>query len=248
MKRTFLPIFLAIILLVPLMVQSNEKSKKEALEGKIAELTQRVADLEAKLRFVSVTTESMSGLVGPHMIFEGVNIHVRSGSGSTSDNIARGEPLTGLGNLVIGYNEIIPSTPMPRTGSHNLIIGPWHSYSSYSSLISGSNNKTSAPFTSITGGAYNVASGTHSSIGGGSGNEASGNRSSISGGGNNMARGLYSSISGGSQNEATSLNSSVSGGWGNVASGIYSCVNGGSNNFARGDFSSCTGGRDVVAY
>ncbi|NIS75598.1 MAG: hypothetical protein GTO08_10025, partial [Deltaproteobacteria bacterium] len=47
MKRTFLPMFLAVILLVPFMVQSIEKSEKEALEGKIAELTQRVADLEA---------------------------------------------------------------------------------------------------------------------------------------------------------------------------------------------------------
>ncbi|NIO16639.1 MAG: hypothetical protein GTN70_06515 [Deltaproteobacteria bacterium] len=248
MKRTFLPMLLAVILLVPFMVQSMEKSEKEALEGKIAELTQRVADLEAKLRFVSVSTESISGLAGPHMIFDGVNIHVRSGSGSTSDNIARGEPLSGLGNLVVGYNEIIPAAPMPRTGSHNLVVGPWHSFSSYGGLIAGSNNKTSAPFASVTGGTYNVASGTQASVGGGSGNEASGNRSSISGGGNNMARGLYASISGGSQNEATSLNSSVSGGWGNVASGMFSCVSGGSNNFARGDFSTCSGGRDEGAY
>ena len=48
--------------------------------------------------FVNVVPGVMNGLAGPHVIFSDANFHIRSGSGTTEDN-------TGLGNLVIGYDE-----------------------------------------------------------------------------------------------------------------------------------------------
>src|SRR5205823_4276431 len=81
------------------------------------------------------------GVIGPNITFKGANIHIVSGSGRTDDN---GNP-TGLGNLIIGYDEdpknsltgdssdgipinAAPGVPSPlspgdRGGSHNLVIG-----------------------------------------------------------------------------------------------------------------------------
>ena len=44
------------------------------------------------------------GLTTPKVFFEGVNVVIRSGAGSTDD----GGTLSGLGNLIIGYNEYDP--------------------------------------------------------------------------------------------------------------------------------------------
>ena len=51
--------------------------------------------------FVTVDPNPENGVIGPHITFKGANIHIVSGSGSTNDN---GSP-TGLGNLIIGYDE-----------------------------------------------------------------------------------------------------------------------------------------------
>src|SRR5262245_15654238 len=70
----------------------------------IKELEDRVATLEAGLAqaqaaiaalqangalalgpFVQVVDDPLAGLAGPHVVLEGVNLHVRSGSGATDD-------------------------------------------------------------------------------------------------------------------------------------------------------------------
>ena len=61
--------------------------------------------LEDLAQFVRVEEGPLDGLIGPHVIFEGANVHIRSGAGATDDGSAGGGALTGLGNLVIGYNE-----------------------------------------------------------------------------------------------------------------------------------------------
>jgi hypothetical protein len=66
---------------------------------------------------------------GNDVIFEGCNVHIRSGAGYT------GAPVNGLGNLVVGYNEAFPDDD--RTGSHNLVVGAFHSYSSSGGLVAG---------------------------------------------------------------------------------------------------------------
>ena len=53
--------------------------------------------------FVTVDPNPENEVVGPNIIFKGANIHVVSGSGTTVDNNG-----TGLGNLIIGYDELPP--------------------------------------------------------------------------------------------------------------------------------------------
>ncbi|HXF92771.1 MAG TPA: hypothetical protein VNK46_08435 [Nitrospiraceae bacterium] len=121
--------------------------------------------LTALSKYLAVDPNPINGLNGPHVILTGVNLHVRSGSGSTGDN---GTP-TGLGNLIVGYNEG-PHPTGGRTGSHNLIGGTLNAFTSSGGLVFGSRNWISRPYAAILGGEGNQAEGLASSILGGRGN------------------------------------------------------------------------------
>jgi hypothetical protein len=212
--------------------------------------------------YVSVVPGTINGLNGPHVIFTGANVHVRSGAGSTDENFAQTQVLSGLGNLVVGYNEDFTNPQIRiRTGSHNFIVGPQHSYRSYGGLVAGYQNLISGPYasvsagtdntasaesSSISGGTFNIASGYLASVSGGERNSASGHRSWVTGGFGNTASGVYSSASSGEGNTASGRNSSVSGGYVNTASGNYSSVSGGGGNSASGTGSSVTGGYGII--
>ncbi len=210
------------------------------LELAYADLMERTHELEAVLAYVRVNTGPINGLAGPHVIFEGVNVHVRSGSGATDGT------LNGLGNLLVGYNERLGGED--RSGSHNFVVGREHTYSSFGGFVAGRRNAVTAQDSSVSGGKDNTASGDESSVSGGIGNEASGDRSSVSGGVSNDASGKYSTVSGGSGSETTGGVSSVSGGDRNTASGRYSSVSGGRNNAAGGSYSSVSGGNGRRAF
>ena len=141
-------------------------------------LEQRVTDLENKLACMSKN--------GDDVVFEDCNVHIRSGSGATDGAV------NGKGNLVIGYNE-----GANGTGSHNIVVGLGHTYSSYGSFVTGLYNTVSGPYTSVSGGSSNKAIGLADSVSGGSNNIASGESSSVSGGENNKAEAHESSIGGG---------------------------------------------------
>lgn len=238
------------------LAQGGWKPEVAALQARVAALEVTVAALQAKLACVSVDDNPINGLAGPQFIFEGCNVHVRSGSGFTSDDHpATGdvEPLTGLGNLVVGYNEprIIPRKGddlTERTGSHNLIVGREHKYPSFGGFVAGRRNIISGDEASVSGGNRNTASGEVSSVSGGVGNTASGSASSVSGGQENTASGAFSSVSGGGLSNTASGNySSVSGGTANTASGSQSSVSGGFQNTASGSASSVSGGSNRAA-
>lgn len=147
--------------------------------------------------FISVKKNTINGMKGPHVLFTGANIHIRSSAKSTAD----GKPLTGLGNLVVGFNEE-PTSPnynprKDRGGSHNLIIGEKHRYSSFGGLVAGKGNTISNPGATVTGGSNNKATGHNASVLGGTGNTASGSAATVSGGQNNVVGGQSSSASGG---------------------------------------------------
>jgi hypothetical protein len=214
-------LIVALIIIIPISIYSSARSNSSGLANRVAELEAQVEELSAILQYVHVETEEINRLAGPHWIVEGANVHVRSGSGETGDgcniDAPNCESLTGLGNLIVGYNEKARrgGGPFPheiRTGSHNLVVGDLHSYRSYAGFVAGVNNKVTHGYASICGGGSNKAAGYASSISGGKGNVASG---------------LDSSVSGGNANEASGNNSSVSGGYQNVASGETSSVSGG---------------------
>jgi len=170
----------------------------------------------------------------------GVNLQIVNGMGSTETENA-------AGNLIVGYQELRGgSTPDPddlRTGSHSIVVGHQHSYSSYGGLLAGARNSVTARFSSVSGGFVNTASGEYSAVSGGAGNTASGERSAVSGGGGNKASSLAASVSGGLDNEASGNFSSAGGGTGNKATGDSSSVTGGSENTASAERSSVSGGR-----
>ncbi len=186
--------------------------------------------------FVSVDPNPINGLTGPHVIFEGANVHVRSGAGSTEE----AGTLSGLGNLVVGYNES-PALP-DRSGAHNLVVGSEHNFSRVGGMVGGFGNTISGNFATVTGGTLNEASRRASSVSGGASNRASATDSSVAGGLENTAAGFGSAVGGGEANTATAFASSVTGGVGNEATGDHAWVGGGFINEAGGNFSSVSGG------
>ena len=189
------------------------------LQGELATLTSQVSSLQTTLtavqnnhalalgRYVRVDSNAENGLKGPHIIFSGANVHIESGSGSTVDS-------SGLGNLVIGYNEDAGSTSIidgNRSGSHNLVVGPQHEFTGSGSVVFGYANFTSANYASVSGGECNGAgptayplvctrtpgAGDAATVSGGESNTASGEVASVSGGQANVASGEASSILGG---------------------------------------------------
>ncbi|TNE43109.1 MAG: hypothetical protein EP343_34450 [Deltaproteobacteria bacterium] len=173
--------------------------------------------------------------------FDNVNVHIENGLQKTAS-------VNGRGNLIVGYHET-GGQSRTRTGSHNIILGPEHSYSSYGSFVAGKNNQSTGAHASVLGGQDNLAEGEMSTVVGGNLNKTYGPESSILGGQNNQTgapkdkfSGQYGAVSGGERNIAVGLFSSVSGGIQNVAEGIDSSVSGGEQNTAWSVASSVTGG------
>ncbi len=163
------------------------------------------------------------------------NVFVQNGAGSTAST-------NGKGNLIIGYNEDT-APPNTRSGSHNLVVGPEHTYSNYGGVVAGLANSITGAYASVSGGTVGIASGASSSVAGGWLNTASAASSSVNGGVLNIASGSGGSVSGGSLNEASGPYAAVTGGAYNVASGDWSSVSGGHINYATADYASVSGGK-----
>src|SRR5689334_11248406 len=238
---------------------STQQREIKSLQSSNASLQKQVGDLQtsntalqkqlanaknvlALAPFVSVDPNPQIGVAGPNITLKGVNIHIVSGSGATNDKIDQGATPTGLGNLIIGYDEAPPAsvgmmTPGDRGGSHNLVIGTGHRFTQAASggLVAGEINTISNEGASVSGGSYNTASGHWASVSGGGDNTASGEWASVSGGAGNLVSALEASVSGGISNAAMGAGASVSGGQQNTASGITASVSGGIANTAKGE-------------
>src|SRR5256885_5164786 len=135
--------------------------KCNKLQDTINKLEGAVGTLLTLLTCVSRQEGEINGVSGPHLVITGCNVHVRSGSGMTGDT-------TNLGNLIIGYNEPRNNTDTTnRTGSHTLIVGPYHQFTASGGLVAGYQNTVSADFASASGGGRNTASSFGASVSGG---------------------------------------------------------------------------------
>jgi hypothetical protein len=181
--------------------------------------------LAALATYVGVDHGTINDLSGPHVVFTGVNVHIRSGDGSGNSYTENGR-----GNLILGYNEPSDSTfPTERAGSHNLVVGPNHRYNFGVGLVVGGSSRLGNDGASVSGGFLNSASGLFSSVGAGLRNDAAGDFAAVSGGADNVASGNTAAVSGGQMNQATGDLSGVTGGFYNTASGIFSVIGGGSS-------------------
>jgi hypothetical protein len=204
--------------------------KLQQLEDRVDGLENENAELRAKLVCISSISDSYD------LYIDGCNVHIWNGTGQTNS-------INNRGNLIVGYNEDDDGIPNNRGGSHNLIIGQEHTYSSYGGLVAGFSNSVTARNATVSGGERNVASALGASVSAGLGNEASNRYASVSGGAGNVASGDRSSIAGGDRNIASQLGATASGGSFNVASGYLSHVSAGIGNEAWGAYSSVISGR-----
>jgi hypothetical protein len=168
--------------------------------------------------YVDVDFNSEYGVNPPNIVFSGANIHIVSGQGITNDTS------TGLGNLIIGYDEdpsvfgLPPLSAGDRGGSHNLVIGMGNRFrrqtatqTAYGGLVAGELNTISNVGASVTGGSYNTAS-YLASVTGGTYNTASGPSATVLGGSYNTASGLWASVTGGAHNTVSGGAATVLGG------------------------------------
>ena len=96
-----------------------------------------------------------------------MNLQLVNGTGSTAS-------ANGTGNLILGYQEFRPGEENVRSGSHNLVVGRGHNFTSFGGIVAGRQNTLSGPFASVTGGSGNEASGEDAVVGGGCGRTADG--------------------------------------------------------------------------
>jgi hypothetical protein len=90
------------------------------------ELAQRVAALEDKLAVVTFDATNNE------VIITRANLRIVNGMGTT-------DTTNGLGNLIVGYNKkrTLPGAVNTRTGSHNVVVGKEHNFSSVEAVVVG---------------------------------------------------------------------------------------------------------------
>ena len=213
----------------------------------LAEFVARIDEANALLDSVAVD--------GSDVVFSGVNVHVRSGTGKTDDE----GKLTGLGNLIVGYNVEGGGEADDRTGSHNIVVGDYHTYSGYGGIVTGSDNAISSNNNAVLGGYQNSATGSSAAVFGGNDNVAGGSsdvvlggyesetaeengHNTVVGGRGNYANGIAPTVVGGYLNSATEQWATVLGGRSNQATGQAAVTVGGRNGLASGASSTVVGG------
>ena len=226
-------------------VQSNSSDVAAVTSTQGAQAT-RLTALETKTSSMSATTIGGRAAV----VFDAVNLHVRSGVGTTAGIV------NGLGNLIVGYDEARASSS-DKSGSHNLILGRQNNYTSfgglvggfnnaitgsYASIITGNSNEATATYSVVVTGSSNDATGTSAVVVTGSTNEATNGDAVVISGSSNDATGLDSVVVSGSTNRATDNTSVAVGGYDNESSGWRSVTVGGSSNVAGG----ATGGSYIT--
>jgi hypothetical protein len=209
MKKLVVMLMLALalccLLLTPALSSASTPTLKSlaktvaALQKKVNAQATTISSLRSQLvsakpvldlaPYVSLHSESVNGVAGPNVVFQGCNLQIKS---ATSEDDG-----SGLGNLIVGWNDESPDVTF-RTGSNNLVCGDQNNFNSYGSFLAGCNNATQDPCCSVSGGYGNNTVGNYASVSGGSGNMAgNGACTSVTGGQNNCAFADCSTVSGG---------------------------------------------------
>lgn len=251
------------------------------LEARIATLESLVIQLQAQidgnaaaitatedtLQYVSVIDGELNGVVGPHFIIEGANVHVRSGAGSTSERCFGPDfdcpSRTGLGNLIIGYNEARePWIDVLSKGEYvaQQTNGAHASTDTLCAADPAFRDIDGLPLCDRREGSHGLIMGRwnnnmgHANFVAGLANDVGGHFVAVIGGQQNSATANYSVVSGGLLNRAYGFGSSVSGGYYNMTGlgidsglGRFASVSGGTFNVGEGEKSSVSGGAGNLA-
>jgi hypothetical protein len=183
------------------------RSRVEALEAQVAQLAGLVESVQRFDRLSEVLYRNAEGDV----VVDNANLRVINGLGRT-----HGET-NGRGNIVVGYDEQREGD-YPKTGSHNLVVGPRHAYAGAGGVVFGRDNAVDGEANSVLGGSGNAATdvnGEYTSA------------STVVGGSRNVASGAKAVVVGGLYNEAEAVASVVLGGRNNTAAYSHKVVLGG---------------------
>lgn len=167
-----------------------------------------------------------------------------SGDSDCTPNVCSSGFCQQSGDTCTTTSDCPPNLCGQRTGSHNLVVGRGHNYTSYGGFVAGRHNSVSGPYASVSGGVLNSATEDSCTVSGGAGNVAGSGPFPSYGVGNSIK---FATVAGGIFNRANKQGAVVSGGFSNTASGFDSSVSGGSSNTAQGDWASVSGGRCNVA-
>ena len=125
--------------------------------------------------------DGYGNLVNKAIRISDINVQIVNGLGATNgyptDPTTNDPALTvtnGLGNLIVGYNELGSWHVDNRTGSHNIVGGISSSYWSYAGFVVGYSGTISGPICSVGGGNECRAAGTYASVSGGGNRKALG--------------------------------------------------------------------------
>ena len=88
------------------------------------------------------------------------NVFVRNGGGATHSTP------NGLGNLIIGYDEVSDYCFRYKTGSHNLVVVSGHEHSGTGGVVFGHDNRVIDTGGSVLGGSFNGAGSNSVALGG----------------------------------------------------------------------------------
>ena len=253
MARLLSLLLCAAALSAPTMAAAQARPSIAGLQAQITTLQSQVAT--GTIPNVSgYVTMDVSTPSRPTLRVAGANLQVVNGTGSTIT-------VNGLGNVIVGYDEVTPSTTpicnfgefhpggtctgpgavfanSHKSGSHNVVVGRYHNYSRYGGIVAGSRNSIIGAASTVTGGEANVAAAAFSSITGGSENSVHGYVFPPV----VESPGTWGSVTGGQQNDVTGLYGSISGGLSNESSGMNSSISGGEANRASNLATSVSGG------
>ncbi|MCB9637770.1 MAG: hypothetical protein H6727_02555 [Myxococcales bacterium] len=253
----------------------KEGAQGPAGPGFDATTQQFVQNLQSAITFttdtITVTTKTFkvkgSSANGPsielddankNVIVTNANLHIRSGSGTTNGTT------NGYGNVIIGYNEDTNSNKQ-RGGSHNLILGQEHSYTSYGSILSGTNHTINAPHASAIGGDSNTIGGNapnavaiagqnnqlapsgtalYAAALGGQANQIDGNHAAAVAGQNNTSSGNHAAAVAGQNNTSSGNHAAAVAGQNNTSSGNHAAAVAGQNNTSSGNHAAAVAGQN----
>jgi hypothetical protein len=190
-----------------------KRPRKSKAKRKSVSTSARIVALEKQVKALTDAIKVIGGAACRTVVIKG-NLQIINGMGRT-------DRTNGCGNLIIGYNELPPASsgwPSTRTGSHNLIIGRYHSHASYAGLLSGEMNLVSAaaPSSAVVGGSEGSANADRVVVMGGQEGKGNAARSVVIGGFDNGASaGANLSVCiGGTNNRADASQSTLLGGSG----------------------------------
>jgi hypothetical protein len=197
-----------------------------SLEAQVAQLRAQLAAIQSSNAMALDPYVTVQTTGTPKVVFSGINVQIVNGVGNTRSINGLGNLIVGydedrpplhpdyrMTDCSLGQhdnpleNEATNRVACEsnggvwavnhKSGSHNLIVGEGHNYSSSGCVAFGVWNTVSAPGATVTAGVGNKAIRNTSSVTGGIGNWAAGAEAAVHGGEYNKAFGWRASILGG---------------------------------------------------